>query len=420
TYTFTNDNGDTITVDVIGDVVTNIQNQGAIYDEIMALITAGSDIFEDNGDGTFTHTSVDGIVVTFDANTTTMTNNGDGTYTFTNDNSDTITVDVIGDVVTNIQNQGAIYDEIMALITAGSDIFEDNGDGTFTHTTVDGIVITFDANTTTMVNNGDGTYTFTNDNGDTITVDVIGDVVTNIQNQGAIYDEIMALITAGSDIFEDNGDGTFTHTSVDGIVVTFDANTTTMTNNGDCTYTFTNDNGDTITVDVIGDVVTNIQNQGAIYDEIMALITAGSDIFEDNGDGTFTHTTVDGIVITFDANTTTMVNNGDGTYTFTNDNGDTITVDVIGDVVTNIQNQGAIYDEIMALITAGSDIFEDNGDGTFTHTTVDGIVVTFDANTTTMTNNGDGTYTFTNDNGDTITVDVIGDVVTNIQNQGAI
>src|SRR5690554_6767857 len=419
-YTLSNDYCNDINVDVIYDVIRHIKNLGAIYDEIMALITAGSDIFEDNGDGTFTHTSVDGIVVTFDANTTTMTNNGDGTYTFTNDNGDTITVDVIGDVVTNIQNQGAIYDEIMALILAGSDKFVDNGDGTFTHTTVDGIVVTFDANTTTMTNNGDGTYTFTNDNGDTITVDVIGDVVTNIQNQGAIYDEIMALILAGSDKFVDNGDGTFTHTTVDGIVVTFDANTTTMTNNGDGTYTFTNDNGDTITVDVIGDVVTNIQNQGAIYDEIMALILAGSDKFVDNGDGTFTHTTVDGIVVTFDANTTTMTNNGDGTYTFTNDNGDTITVDVIGDVVTNIQNQGAIYDEIMALILAGSDIFVDNGDGTFTHTTVDGIVVTFDANTTTMTNNGDGTYTFTNDNGETMTIDVIADVVTNIQNQGDI
>ncbi len=422
TYTFTNANGDTITVDVIGDVVTNIQNQGAIYNEIINLINAGSDIFVDNGDGTFTHTTVSGDIVIFDANTTTMVNNGDGTYTFTNANGDTITVDVIGDVVTNIQNQGAIYNEIINLINAGSDIFVDNNDGTFTHTTVSGDIVTFDANTTTMVNNGDGTYTFTNANGDTITVDVIGDVVTNIQNQGAIYNEIINLINANSDVFVDNGDGTFTHTAADGDVQIFDANTTTMVNNGDGTYTFTNANGDTITVDVIGDVVTNIQNQGDIYDEIINIFnnTAGSDIFVDNNDGTFTHTTVSGDIVIFDANTTTIVNNGDGTYTFTNANGDTITVDVIGDVVTNIQNQGAIYNEIINLINAGSDIFVDNIDGTFTHTTVNGDVVIFDANTTTMVNNGDGTYIFTNTNGDTITVDVIGDVVTNIQNQGAI
>src|SRR5690606_32421833 len=158
---------------------------------IMNLIGSNSDIFVDNGDGTFTHTTVDGQTLIFDANTTTMVNNGDGTYVFTNANGDTITADVIGDVVTNIQNQGDIYTEIMNLIGSNSDIFVDNGDGTFTHTTVDGQTVTFDANTTTMVNNGDGTYVFTNANGDTITVDVIGDVVTNIQNQGDIYTEIM-------------------------------------------------------------------------------------------------------------------------------------------------------------------------------------------------------------------------------------
>src|SRR5690606_35408023 len=115
-------------------------------------------------------------------------------------------------------------------------------------------------------------------------------------------------------------------------------------------YTFTNANGDTITVDVVGDVVTNIQNQGAIYNEIINILNAESDIFVDNGDGTFTHTAADGTIVTFDANTTNIVDNGDGTYVFTNANGDTITVDVVGDVVTNIQNQGDIYDEILNLI----------------------------------------------------------------------
>ncbi|NGX85442.1 hypothetical protein, partial [Aequorivita sp. KMM 9714] len=119
--------------------------------------------------------------------------------------------------------------------------------------------------------------------------------------------------------------------------------------------------------------------------EIINLITntTGSDKFVDNGDGTFTHTTVNGDVITFDANTTTLLDNGNGTYTLTNANGDTITIDVVGDVVTNIQNQGDIYNEIINLITntTGSDLFVDNGDGTFTHTTVNGDVITFDANT---------------------------------------
>src|SRR5690606_684881 len=135
---------------------------------------------------------------------------GDGTYTFTNANGDTITVDVVGDVVTNIQNEGAIYNEIINILEQETDTFVDNGDGTFTHTSVDGTAVTFDANTTAMVDNGDGTYTFTNANGDTITVDVVGDVVTNIQNEGAIYNEIIELIDANdtnttNERFEING-----------------------------------------------------------------------------------------------------------------------------------------------------------------------------------------------------------------------
>src|SRR5690625_4228386 len=364
TYLYTSEDGTQTLIDIPTSVVNDIINQGDVYTEIINLIDTNETV-------------------------TIIENHGNGTYTYYNENevdaSGTIvgsgvTINVVGDVLTNIQNQGDIYDEIINILVAESDIFVDNGDGTFTHTTVDGDVQTFDANTTTMVNNGDGTYTFTNANGDTITVDVIGDVVTNNQNQGDIYDEIINILVAESDIFVDNGDGTFTHTTVDGDVQTFDANTTTMVNNGDGTYTFTNANGDTITVDVIGDVVTNIQNQGDIYDEIINILVAESDIFVDNGDGTFTHTTVDGDVQTFDANTTTMVNNGDGTYTFTNANGDTITVDVIGDVVTNIQNGGDIYNEIINLIDLNETIttIVDNGDGTITYTNEAGAIVIID------------------------------------------
>ncbi|NGX85318.1 collagen-like protein, partial [Aequorivita sp. KMM 9714] len=186
----------------------------------------GSDLFVDNGDGTFTHTTVNGDVITFDANTTTLLDNGNGTYTLTNANGDTITVDVVGDVVTNIQNQGDIYNEIINLITntTGSDLFVDNGDGTFTHTTVNGDVITFDANTTTLVDNGNGTYTLTNANGDSITIDVVGDVVTNIQNQGDIYNEIINLIDLNETATNlvDNGDGTITYTNEDNVSVIID------------------------------------------------------------------------------------------------------------------------------------------------------------------------------------------------------
>ncbi|TDQ76048.1 hypothetical protein, partial [Sphingobacterium yanglingense] len=150
-----------------------------------------------------------------------------------------------------------------------------------------------------------------------------------------------------------------------------------------------------------GDVVTNIKNEGAIYNEIINILNAKTDLFVDNGDGTFTHTTVDGKEVKFDANTLTMLDNNDGTYTFTNANGETVTVDVIGDVVTNIKNEGAIYNEIINILNAKTDLFVDNGDGTFTHTTVDGKEVKFDANTTSV-EVADGVYTFKNGKGETI------------------
>src|SRR5690554_4387765 len=413
-----------------------------------------SDVLVDNGDGTFTHTAVDGTVVVFDANTTTYVNNGDGTYTFTNANGATMTIDIIGDVINNIINEGDIYNEIVNIILQNSDELVDNGDGTFTHTAVDGTVLLFDANTTSYVNNGDGTYTFTNANGATMTIDVIGDVVNNIINEGDIYDEIINIILQNSDELVDNGDGTFTHTAVDGTVLIFDANTTTFVDNGDGTYTFTNDNGESMLVDVIGDVVTNIQNQGDIYDEIINIVLQNSDELVDNGDGTFTHTAVDGTVLIFDANTTSYVNNGDGTYTFTNANGDSMTIDVIGDVVTNIQNQGDIYDEILILIDLHetlTDLTYDASENTLTYTDEEGDAHTIQLNNTnliydetnqklvytnskgetqeidlgtlvagnetvtTLIDNNDGTYTYTSEDGTVTVIDIPSSIVNNFE-----
>src|SRR3546814_3234983 len=70
TYTITNADGTTVTIDTPGGVLTELQdNTSDIYNEIQTLITANSDALLDNGDGTFTHTAADGTVVTFDATT---------------------------------------------------------------------------------------------------------------------------------------------------------------------------------------------------------------------------------------------------------------------------------------------------------------------------------------------------------------
>src|SRR5690606_21858575 len=208
TYTFTNANGDTITIDSgaedrreVEDFVTNspVTVDGTTYTSVEeyfeTIVTSNSDALVDTGDGTFTHTAADGTVVTFDANTTAMVDNGDGTYTFTNANGDTITIDSVGDIINNFEeiseespvtDDGTTYTSVEeyfeTIVTSNSDALVDNGDGTFTHTAADGTVVTFDANTTAMLDNGDGTYTFTNANGDTITIDSVGDIINNFED----------------------------------------------------------------------------------------------------------------------------------------------------------------------------------------------------------------------------------------------
>src|SRR5690606_1213058 len=135
-------------------------------------------------------------------------------------------------------------------------------------------VVIFDANTSTVTDNGDGTYTVTNVDGTSVTIDVAGDVLTELQdNTSDIYNEIRNIITAGNDALVDNGDGTFTHTAVDGTAVTFDVTRSEITDNGDGTYTVTNEDGNSVTIDVAGDVLTELQdNTSDIYTEVVNVI----------------------------------------------------------------------------------------------------------------------------------------------------
>ncbi|MBI6118377.1 hypothetical protein I6U49_16820, partial [Salegentibacter sp. F63223] len=154
------------------------------------------------------------------------------------------------------------------------------------------------------------------------------------------------------------------------------------------------------------DVVSNIQNQGAIYNEILSIIGNESDILVDNNNGTYTHTAVDGTEVIIDANTTS-VSVTDGVYTFTNGNGDVITTidtnasasgyDNTNSGLTSTNVQDALDEIQQNLEDTNADLgnidLTDNGDGTFTYTDAEGNIIDFDANTTSYTENGGGSYT---------------------------
>src|SRR5699024_1745702 len=235
TYTYYNEeaidaNGDPIAgagvlIDVTGDVVTNIQNQGDIYNEIVNVINSNvhTDTIIKNANGTYKHIAVDGTATLIDT-----TNSAYAIYDNTNSGLTSTTV------------QAAI-DELVTTLQAGTGTLIDNTDGTFTLQAADGS----DLGTITkadLLDHNDGTYTFTNNDGSDVTITVVADVVTNIQNQGDIYNAITDIISAESDTLINNADGTYTHISVA---------------------------GDTVMIDIPADVVTNISNQGDIYQEII-------------------------------------------------------------------------------------------------------------------------------------------------------
>src|SRR5690606_13673778 len=251
-------------------------------------------------------------------------------------NADAIAYDNINSGLTATDVQSAI-DELASL----SDVLVDNGNGTYTHTTVAGDIITIDANTVS-VTVVDGVYTFLDGAGNTITaIDTNADAIaydnatsglaaTTVQDA---IDELIGLAGGISDILVDNGDGTYTHTTVSGAVIVIDANTVSVTvANG--VYTFLDAAGNTITaIDTNADAIiydnttsgltaTDVQ---AALDELVDALANTTDVLVDNGDGTYTHTTVAGDVVIIDANTVSVAV-ANGVYTFTDASGATLAV----------------------------------------------------------------------------------------------
>src|SRR5690606_14820497 len=260
-------------------------------------------------------------------------------------------------------------------------VLHDNGNGTFTYTAAGKLPISFSANTTTVTESA-GVYTFTDGAGTIITTidtNVSADVVSldNSKNglvasnvQEAI-DEVATLIKSGAGVtLVDNNNGTVSLNAADGAVLgTVDK--TEVTDNSDGTFTLDSGNGIPVTIDTNADELafdnstngfTSTNVQGAL-EEIQENLVNTTDVLKDNGDGTYTHTAVDGTPITIDANTTD-VSVVDGVSTFTDGTGTIITTldtNVSADVVSldNTNNNLAAshvqeaIDHITTLIKSG-------------------------------------------------------------------
>src|SRR5690554_3342096 len=250
---------------------------------------------------------------------------------------------------------------------------------------------------TTVVKNPDGTYTYTNEAGDTVTIDATDNVISNFEN-------IVNNTNVLNELIEVLGD-----TYVGGNVY-YDGTQ----------FTYVDQAGDTNTINlqeiITNEVVNNIVNQGDIYDEIINILEQESDVLIDNNDGTYTHTAVDGSVVTIDANTTT-VEVADGVYTFKDGAGNTITtIDTNADaIVYNNDNSGLTaenvqdaIDELADKLAEGAGVeLKDEGDGKITLIADNGdILGTVDKAALTEDLNNDGLFTFTRNDGQDVVFDV--------------
>src|SRR5690554_1282444 len=436
TYTYTNEAGDTVTIDATDNVISNFENivnNTNVLNELIEVLGdtyVGGNVYYDGTQFTYVDQAGDTHIVDIqdivqaNETVTTIVKNTDGTYTYTNEAGDTVTIDATDNVISNFENivnNTNVLNELIEVLGdtyVGGNVYYDGTQFTYidqagdTHIVNIQDIVQANETVTTIVKNTDGTYTYTNEAGDTVTIDATDNVISNFEdivNNTNVLNELIEVLGdtyVGGNVYYDGTQFTYIDQAGDTNTINLQIvresceTITTIVKNTDETYTYTNEAGDTVTIDATDNVISNFEN-------IVNNTNVLNELIEVLGD-----TYVGGNVYY------------DGTqFTYIDQAGDTNTINlqeiITNEVVNNIVNQGDIYDEIINILEQESDVLIDNNDGTYTHTAVDGSVVTIDANTTTV-EVADGVYTFKDGAGNTITtIDTNADaIVYNNDNSG--
>lgn len=298
----------------------------------------------DNGDGTYTFTSNDGSVQIIDTNqTVTVTANGDGTATISDDTGTSLNV----------------------WLSSTTDALVDNGDGTATHTSMDGTVETLDI--CQMIRDG-GCYA-------TLTEDAIAGTWTF--NNGVDAPTVIGPLLETAAFGVDGATNVNTLTVVDtaGTTVIYLESISTLVANPNGSHTYTDEGGNvtTIPAGATYDLENNIdQADGTVdftgsdgsTDTLLINSQDGNNLIGYGADGGLSITCADvGSCFTVTTDTTALgvTNDGAGNIDITLISGD-------GGQVLTIGTDGGL------LLT--DDVLVDNGDGSFTHTSVGGTATT--------------------------------------------
>ena len=298
-YTYKNEEGTEVNIDVVGDVIANA-----------STIINNSDF----------KTGITEIIKT-DETLTTLDSKGEGVYVYTNEKGDAVTIDVVGDVVANastIFNNPEVTNFIKEISeqTAGN-VTYNSETKQFSYVDVAGNtqvvniadVIKGSETVTTLENKGEGLYTYKNEEGTEANIDVVGDVIANAST-------IINNPTFKTELTE---------------VIKTDETLTTLEDKGQGLHTYTNENGVTADINVVSDVTSNastIFNNADVITELTKIVDSKETL-------------------------TTLEDKGQGLHTYTNENGVTADINVVSDVTSNastIFNNASVVNELTKII----------------------------------------------------------------------
>src|SRR5690606_7511025 len=386
TYTYTNESGATVTIDVPSDVIGNIEQilgDTNVLNELVEVLGdtyVGGNVYYDGTEFTYVDAAGDTHVINFadivqaNETVTMLVNNNDGTYTYTSEDGTVTTVDIPSDIVNQFEN-----------IVKDGPVTVD-GD---TYNTIEEYIqhiVETNESVTTLVNNNDGTYTYTSEDGTVTVVDVPSDIVNQFEN--IVKDGPVTV------------DGNTYNTIEEYIQHLVEANetVTTLVNNNDGTYTYTSEDGTVTTVDVPSDIVNQFGN----------IVNNGPVTVDSNTYNTIEEY-IEAIVKQNETLTSAAFDSATGILTYNDEAGTSNTIDLSA-MVSNFETLTSISQDA----AAGTITYVDEA-GTPTTLNIADIIAQHQT-VTTLVNNNDGTYTYTSEDGTVTTVDVPSDIANQFEN----
>ncbi|WHT39856.1 hypothetical protein QNH98_04045 [Myroides sp. mNGS23_01] len=474
-YTYTNESGAEVVIDVQADVINNFEeiiNNTEVQELLTQVVsnTGGNMTYDGTG---FTYVDENGQTVSLDMSTivkgsetlTTLVKDplNNGKYTYTNEAGLAVVIDVQADVSNNFEeiiNRTEVQEILNQYITENGGNIHYDGDS-FTYVDENGQTVSLDMSTivkgsetvTTLVKDplNNGKYTYTNEAGLAVVIDVQADVSNNFEeiiNRTDVQEILNQYITENGGNIHYDGDS-FTYVDENGQTVSLDMSTivkgsetvTTLVkdplNNGK--YTYTNESGAAVVIDVQADVINNFEeiiNNTEVQELLTQVINNNGGNVHFDGDS-MTYTDENGASQTVDLTAliqasetvTTLVKDplNNGKYTYTNESGAEVVIDVQADVINNFEeiiNNTEVQELLTQVVsnTGGNMTYDGTG---FTYVDENGDTVSIDMSafikdnetTTTLVKDasGNGKYTYTNETSTAVELDVPADVISNFE-----